>query len=198
MRAHHFRKSAMLPSDPAHRMYAQEQPAAPGWRPTLALRQERHKGKEETALCPPTSGRGTLGTPAPRAPSGSQFGVSWPGGRAPILAGGGRRGISGHSSAQWPSRFSKGPLRWTLGPAEAQVEALGPGAHNLMGAPALFWHLSPPHSLSAPLFPAKSIQSWTEAARTPIFSSGPRCLALLDRTLHREGLMMRSTTAWEL
>lgn len=82
---------------------------APGWRPTLALRKEKHEGKEGAVLFP-TSGSGTPGTPAPRPPSGSQLGVSWPGGRAPILAGGGRRGISGHSSAQWLSRFSKGSL----------------------------------------------------------------------------------------
>lgn len=69
------------------------------------LRQERHKGTE-AVLCPPTSGN--TGTPAPRPTSGSQLGVSWPGGKASILTREGRFGISGHSSAQWPSSFLKG------------------------------------------------------------------------------------------
>lgn len=70
---------------------------------------------------------------------------------------GGRLGISGHSSAQWPSRFSKGPLGWTLGPPETQVGAPDPAAQNPMGAPALFWKLPLPHCPSALLFPVKSI-----------------------------------------
>lgn len=48
--------------------------------------------------------------------------------KSPILAGGGSRGISGHSSAQWPSHFLKGPLGWTFWVPEAQVEAPGPTA----------------------------------------------------------------------
>lgn len=70
------------------------------------------------ALCLHPSGRGAP-APGSRPPSGSQLGVSWPGGRAPIPARGGRHGISGHSSAQWPSHFSKSLLGWTLGPREA-------------------------------------------------------------------------------
>lgn len=177
----------MLPNDTAHRLYFQKQPVAPGSRPTLALRQERHKGTKESVLCLPTSSSGTPGTPAPRPPSGSQLGVSWLGGRAPILVGGGRHGISGHSSAQWPSRFSKGPLGWTLGPPEAQVGSVGPAAHNPMGAPAPFWYPHPHNSLSAPLFSAKATLSWTVATGPPMLSSGPRCLAVIDRALHRRG-----------
>lgn len=55
-------------------------------------------------------------------------------------------GISGHSSAQWPSHFLKGTLGWTLWVPEAQVGAPGPTAHSPTRAPAAFQH-SPPHSL---------------------------------------------------
>lgn len=155
---------------------------------TRALREEKHKGTQRCCALPSHRWR-CPGTPGPRPPSGRQLGVSWPGGRAPILAKGGRLGISGHSSAQWPSRFSKGPLGWTLGPPETQVGAPDPAAQNPMGAPALFWQL-PPHSPSALLFPAKSVLGLGLRWLGPSFFLLVQgaWLTQLDRALHRESL----------
>lgn len=84
--------------------------------------------------------------------------------------------------------------------------ALGPAAHNPTGAPAPFWHPPPPSSPPTPPHPhtpcqplcfQQSALAWPEATGTPMLSSDPRCLALLDRAVYREGLTLRAAMAWE-
>lgn len=133
----------MFPNDPAYELYCQERPVVQAPRPTLALRQERHKGTE--GLCSALPPVLTLAPQPPDCPP--EANLEFPGQEEepPSSLEEGGAGFPGILLHNGPALSRKAHQDEHWGPPEAQV------GHQALQRTTPFWQ-PPPHSLSALCF----------------------------------------------
>lgn len=164
------------------------------WGPTLALREQKHKGTRKCCARPSHQWQWDPGHPRPQAPGHPpEANLEFPGQEeeppSSLEAGGsGFPGILLHNGpavsrkARWDGHQAPLRLRWGHQTLQSQT----PGGHQpLLAAPSPFPGSSCFSSRAYTL-------RLTEVAGTLGLSSGPRCLAVLDRALQRRPAMEAS------